>query len=233
MNTMLNLPMLTRAPLHTQPFRWGRITELYSPADAAALVATYPRDSFKTVSGYGGEKDYEYQARQLVEMGTGRIIHEQHLSPAWRRLASELTAPDYRLALSTLTDMDLRNAPMEVNVFHYGPQACLGPHPDLGDKLVTHILYFNDSWNIEDGGCLNILGSADPTDVVAVIPPLVGTSAVLVRAENSWHAVTQVAANCRTSRRSMTVTFYRPGSLSSMWPSGDQSPLHNYEPAHD
>ncbi|WP_025130220.1 2OG-Fe(II) oxygenase family protein [Pseudomonas sp. PH1b] len=229
---MLDLTMLSRQPLHSQPFRWGQISHLFSPENAAALAATYPHDAFKTVSGYGGEKDYEYQARQLVEMGTGRIVHEPGLSPAWQELARELTAPGYRLALSTLTDIDLRTVPMEINVFHYGPRACLGPHPDLGDKLVTHILYFNESWNIEDGGCLNILRSADPTDVVAVIPPLVGHSAVLVRADHSWHAVSQVVDSCRTSRRSMTVTFYRPGAVSSMWPAGDQPSLHSYVSQH-
>lgn len=232
MNTMLDLTKLTKQPLHSQPFRWGQIGNLYSAENAAALAATYPHDAFKRVYGYGGEKDYEYQARQLVEMGTGRIVNAQSLSPAWLQLAQELTAPAYRLALSELTDIDLRTAPMEVNVFHYGPQACLGPHPDLSDKLVTHILYFNDSWNIEDGGCLNILHSANPKDVIAVIPPLVGNSAVLVRADHSWHAVSQVVDSCQTSRRSMTVTFYRPDSLSSMWPTGDQTPLHDYEAPH-
>ncbi|ROL81459.1 oxidoreductase [Pseudomonas protegens] len=230
---MLDLKTLTKQPLHSHPFRWGQIADLYSPENAAALATTYPHDAFKTVSGYGGEKDYEYQARQLVEMGTGRIVHEHSLSPVWRELANELTGPAYRLALSTLTDMDLRTAPMEVNLFHYGPQACLGPHPDLADKLVTHILYFNQSWNIEDGGCLNILHCADPEAVVAVIPPLVGNSAVLVRADHSWHAVSQVVDSCRTSRRSMTVTFYRPGSTSSMWPAGDESPLHDYAGPHE
>ncbi|SEC28957.1 Proline 4-hydroxylase (includes Rps23 Pro-64 3,4-dihydroxylase Tpa1), contains SM-20 domain [Pseudomonas saponiphila] len=233
MNRMLDLTMLTKQPLHSQPFRWGQINDLYSAQDAAALAATYPHDAFKRVYGYGGEKDYEYQARQLVEMGTGRIVHLEGLSPAWRELAAELSSEAYRLAMSGLTDMDLRTAPMEINVFHYGPQACLGPHPDLSDKLVTHILYFNESWNISDGGCLNILGSADPMDVVAVIPPLVGHSAVLVRADHSWHAVSKVVDNCRTSRRSMTVTFYRAGSLSSMWPAADQAPLHDYEGPHD
>lgn len=229
---MLDLTRLNQQPLHKQPFHWGQINGLYSAEDAAALASTYPHDAFKRVYGYGGEKDYEYQARQLVEMGTGRIVHEQGLSPAWRQLAQELIAPAYRLALSTLTDIDLRAAPMEVNVFHYGPKACLGPHPDLSDKLVTHILYFNESWNIEDGGCLNILRSANPQDVVAVIPPLVGNSAVLVRADDSWHCVSHVVDDCPASRRSMTVTFYRPGSLSSMWPAGDQTPLHNYEAPH-
>ncbi|WP_447801677.1 2OG-Fe(II) oxygenase [Pseudomonas kilonensis] len=98
----------------------------------------------------------------------------------------------------------------------------------MPDKLVTHILYFNESWDRNDGGCLNILHRNDPTAVAAEIEPLVGNSAILVRSDNSWHAVTPVVGGCHSSRRSLTATFYRPGSLSSMWPPGDSTPLHGY-----
>lgn len=42
------------------------------------------------------------------------------------------------------------------------------------------------------------------------------------------HAVTPVVKNCRLSRRSLTATFYHPGSVSTMWPPGDATPLHDY-----
>ena len=55
--------------------------------------------------------------------------------------------------MSALTGLDLSVAPLEVNVFHYPPGGSLGPHPDLGDKIVTHVLYFNEKWNDANGGC--------------------------------------------------------------------------------
>lgn len=226
---MIDLTKLTERRLQSHPFNWAEISDLYSLHDAVALAKTFPHDYFKTVSGYGGEKDYEYEARQLVEMGTHRIINPQTLSPEWLGLAQDLCLPSYRSAMSLLTGIDLISAPIEVNVFHYGPGACLGPHPDLSDKLVTHILYFNESWNPNDGGCLNILRSPDPGGVVAVVPPIVGNSAIVVRSDDSWHAVSRVVDGCLSSRRSVTVTFYRPSSVSSMWPENDQSPLHRYD----
>jgi len=225
---MLDLSRLTPAALKTHPFSWAEIGSLYSVEDAAALAASFPHDHFKTVSGYGGEKNYDYEARALVGMGTPTIAFPEELSEAWLSLAQDLGSADYREAMSQLTGIDLRTVPMEVNVFHYGPGASLGAHPDLPDKLVTHILYFNESWNRNDGGCLNILHSNDPTAVAAEIEPLVGNSAILVRSDNSWHAVTPVVNGCNSSRRSLTATFYRPGSLSSMWPPGDSTPLHGY-----
>ena len=225
---MIDLTQIARNTLQTEPYDWAEVGNLFSPKDAAALAASFPRGHFKAVVGYGGEKDYEYEARELVPMGANAISHPEDLSDWWLRLAHDLLSPAYRIAVSLLTGCDLTTVPMEVNVFHYGPRACLGPHPDLPDKLVTHALYFNGSWNREDGGCLSILRSADPMDVAAEIAPIAGNSAVLVRSENSWHAVSRVISGCRWSRRSLTATFYRPGSVSTMWPPGDTTPLHWY-----
>src|SRR5450830_1944271 len=228
MQPILNLSALKHGALKSDPYAWAEISNLYSAQDAAALAATYPHDHFKTVTGYGGEKNYDYEARALLPMGSEAIAYESELSDVWRRLARDLCSAAYREALSALTDQDLRQAPMEVNVFHYGPGASLGAHPDLPDKRVTHILYFNESWDRAHGGCLNILRSKDPADVAALVEPLVGNSAVLVRSNNSWHAVSPVVPDQRISRRSMTVTFYQTGSESSMWPPGDTTPLHSY-----
>ena len=136
---------------------------------------------------------------------------------------------DYRSAVSQLVGLDLTSASMEANIFHYGPGAWLGPHLDLRDKIVTHVFYFNDKWQSADGGCLRILRSKNELDVMAEIPPIVGNSSMLVRSEKSWHAVARVARGCDTSRRSVTVTFYHPKSISTMWPPGDATPLHDYK----
>ncbi|MES2935528.1 MAG: 2OG-Fe(II) oxygenase [Pseudomonadota bacterium] len=226
---MINLKKFTPATMQGEPFAWAEIDHLYSAEDAVALARSFPRDHFKTVSGYGGEKNYAYEARALIAMGGSSIENVHELSDVWRRLAHDFLSSEYRQAMSCLTSMDLSGAPLEVNVFHYGPGANLGPHLDLPDKVVTHVLYFNENWNRLDGGCLTILHSADPASIAAEIAPAVGNSAVLVRSDKSWHAVSPVIAACQSSRRSLTATFYRPAAQSSMWPTGDNTALHRVE----
>jgi len=226
---LMKLAHMRHHRLETDPYRWAAITNLFNPDDAARLAATYPCDHFKLVAGYGGEKDYEYEARALIGMGEDVIAFPDDLSDAWRALAGDLLSPEYRAAMTALTGCDLMQAPMEANVFHYGPGHSLGAHRDLPEKLVTQVLYFNRSWNNANGGCLRILRSHDADDLVAEIPPIVGYSSVIVRSENSWHAVSRVASDSASSRRSVTVTFYSPGSVSTMWPPGDTTPLHSYE----
>ena len=225
---MIDLERIASGTLETDPFSFAEISGLFAPRDAEELARTYPRDAFKTVEGYDGEKGYVYDVRSLVHMGASAPTAPGSLSPAWRRLAEGLLSPAYRDALGRLVSLDLASAPLEVNVFHFGTGAWMGPHVDLAAKRVTHVLYFNEAWSEEDGGCLSILRSSNEADVARRVPPVVGRSAVLVRSESSWHAVSRVRDGCRFSRRSVTVTFYEPGSVSTMWPPGDATPLHRY-----
>jgi len=225
---VLDFGRINQAVLEKEPYRWAFINELFRPANAEHLAATFPCDKFKKVVGYDGEKGYEYFSRSLIHMGAGKASHEEGLSESWRELAYDLLSPAYRQAVSRLTGRDLSESLLEVNVIHYGPNCWLGPHVDLKEKTVSHILYFNQSWNREDGGYLEILNSSEPSAVLAETMPLVGNSAVLVRADNSWHAVARVAEGCRLSRRSLNVIFHAPGSVSSMWPPGDRPVLADF-----
>lgn len=225
---MIDLKRFSNHHLKTEPYRWAFIDGLFSADDAATLAATFPHDRFKRHSYYGGDKDSEYEARALIGMGEQSIAGGETLSSAWQSLAGDFLSSDYRAALTSLTGIDLRTALLEVNVFHYPPGGLLGAHADLPDKIVTHVLYFNESWNDDDGGCLAILRSSDPAAIVTTVSPVVGNSAVLVRTDNSWHAVTPLLQNCRLSRRSLTATFYHPGSVSTLWPPGEKAALHDY-----
>ena len=229
----LQLRPLLHGHLQWHPFAWAAIDDILTTDTARLLTAFFPHDHCMTVSASGGEKDYSYEARELVPFGKAATSHAAALHPAWQALVSDLLAPAYRQAMSALTGVDLRHAPLEVNATHYPVGGLLGPHRDLPDKLVTHVLYFNAGWRPEHGGCLRILGSADPHDVVAELPPVVGGSVVLVRTDRSWHEVTPVAPGAPSTRRAVTVTFHRPGSSSSMWPAGSLPDLHPISGAAD
>jgi SM-20-related protein len=219
---MIDLDRISRSQLESEPYRWAEIEQLFSPGDAAALAATFPDDHFKRLQDYDGEKDFAYEIRCLIRMGERSISRAKRLSPAWQALANDFFSPAYRVAMSALIGVDLSSAPLEVNVFHYPPGGSHGPHPDHRNKIVTQLMYFNESWNDDDGGCLTILRSSDPGDIARTVSPLVGNSAVLLRSDHSWHAVSPVAKSCGLSRRSLTATFYRPGCVSTVWPSWDQ-----------
>lgn len=214
---------VTASRARERPYRWAEVGGLFEDRDAAELVATFPRDHCKRVEGTDGEKSWSYWCRPLIRIGSERPAFDASLTPIWQRLASDLVSPGYRAEMSHLAGFDLLGCPIEVNCYHYGPNDWLGPHVDLPDKLVTHILYFNERWRRRWGGCFTVLGSARDDDRKAIVLPRAGSSAVVVRSERSWHAVPPVRGG--HVRRSVTVTFYAPGSPSTMWPPLDMSPL--------
>jgi Rps23 Pro-64 3,4-dihydroxylase Tpa1-like proline 4-hydroxylase len=226
---LIDLARLDPKLLSTEPYEWAFIDGLFEPQDTAELATFFPHDNFRTVRGYDGEKGYSYEARSLIRMGADVPSHVEHLSTAWLRLADELLSPAYRAALARLAGRELDSLLMEANVFHYGPGAWLGPHVDLREKILTHVFYFNETWDSTDGGCLTILRSPDVFSEAFRVAPVAGNSVVLVRSGRSWHAVSPVSKGCRCSRRSLTVAFHSPGSVSTLWPPGVETPLHHYD----
>lgn len=221
----LNIAAIESLEMEEVPYRWAFVEGLFSPEDALHLARTFPRDRFRRVAGYDGEKGYEYLSRSLVHMGAGSATAPERLSPQWRALITDLLSDGYRDAVSRATGLDLSEAVVEVNAIRFGPGAWLGPHVDLKEKIATHILYFSEEWDPANGGCLHVLNSRDESDRRAEILPLAGNSALLVRSERSWHAVSPVAKRCNATRKNINVIFHLPGSVSTMWPSGEKHRL--------
>lgn len=62
-------------------------------------------------------------------------------------------------------------------------------HTDSKSKIVTALIYLNESWPDTDAGCLRFLKRIDDIDdlVVPQVRPLYGTLAAFARADNSFH----------------------------------------------
>src|SRR5436305_1072983 len=84
-------------------------------------IVIFPEDHFIRRAGDDGEKAFEYDIRCLIRMGEQSISRPKRLSGAWQTLANDLLSLAYRSAMSSLTGLDLSEAPLEVNAFHYPP----------------------------------------------------------------------------------------------------------------
>ena len=133
--------------------------------------------------------------------------------------------------MSLLIERDLSDALLEVNVFHYGPGSELGPHPDLPESSSpTSCTSTGPGTRRTAAACRSCAPGTRPTSSPGSVP-LVGNSAVIVRSDDSWHAVDPVVADGRLSRRSVTVTFYGPDRSARCGRHGDPAPLIDYDGA--
>ncbi|MFF2963880.1 2OG-Fe(II) oxygenase [Streptomyces sp. NPDC057963] len=207
---MLNLAAFESATLRTLPYVWGDVGQVFTTEEAAREVAaSFPiGQTRRRESKPAAEKAYRMLSCPLVEGGE-RLDAVHRLDARWQDLVSELLSPSFTGALATATELPLTETSLEVRASAYSTGCFLGPHTDRSDKMLSVILYLEPDWSPEDGGELSILRSDDPHDEAARIEPHLGTAALLVRSEGSWHQVLPVRSPRSGLRRSVLVHYWR------------------------
>ncbi|MEU5274954.1 2OG-Fe(II) oxygenase [Streptomyces asoensis] len=211
--TLIDLQALRDAQLEKDPYRYAVVPHSFHDDDAArALNDGFAVDGFvrsERRPGSGGGKHYLMHNRTLVSEGRQHREAVDTLPDAWRRLVDEVTSDSYRDALVELTGADLDGCTVEARMTRYSSGCWIQPHTDRPDKAVTHLFYFNDTWRSEWQGDLHVLRGPDMKDVARRVLPLLGTSVVLVRSDDSWHGVPPVSEGCPDDRRALLVHFAR------------------------
>jgi hypothetical protein len=215
--TAVDLEALSGVRLGESPHRWGYLESALAPAAAAELRATFPTTSFWRLNHHDGEKGMSFRLRCVVPLGADCPMEPDSLSPEWVALVDELTSDAYRRAFADAIGQPLDDHALELSAWRWGPAAHLGPHVDIPRKLASQVFYFNDEWDPAWGGCLHILGSDDPRDLRAELPPTLGSASVLVRSDSSWHAVPRVEAEAAEERLSLIATWQHPDTESPFW----------------
>jgi SM-20-related protein len=215
--TVLDLDALSRVRLGDPPHRWGSVERALNLEAAAELRATFPTTGFWRLRHHDGEKAMSFRLRCLVPLGGDRAIEPGSLSPVWLALVDELLSDAYRGAFAEALGQSLDDHLLEVSAWRWGRAAHLGPHVDIPRKLASQVFYFNEGWDPAWGGCLQILGSDDPADVRAELPPKLGSASIVVRSDSSWHAVPPVEAEAAEERLSLIATWQHPGTDSPFW----------------
>ena len=174
MNRFLDAAALREFPAETfarqEPFPWHDFARLLSPEGFAALYQDFPPLSlFEKHIGMeraGGQRPHDryylayessiYGKKESDEPG---VVRDADLPPAWRQFMGELhTSHEYRAFSERLlgqTGMTTRYA------WHVGFAGSeVSPHRDAGNKIGTHIFYFNtaDDWDSAWGGATLVLG---------------------------------------------------------------------------
>jgi hypothetical protein len=162
---LLDLEALALAHLAREPFFYTVVPNFIRSSDAAAICEDFPAIADP---GLLPVKATAYGHR------FGALIRE---------LQSEKVAS----AFSEKFDIDLAGRATMITVRGRCQEKDGRIHPDSEAKLVTALLYFNDTWD-NQGGRLRLLRSpTDLSDMIAEVPPDSGTLVAFRRADNSYH----------------------------------------------
>jgi hypothetical protein len=163
--SVLDLDALARAPLETDPFDYLVVPGFVPREAAAAARLCFP------LSAHGG-----IVPARAAEPGDG-----------FDRLLAAIRAPEFTAAMSRKFGVFLDPRALMLTMRSRCRPQDGGIHADSVDKVVTALIYLNESWG-HAGGMLRILRSAtDIDDMAAEVPPLDGTLLAFHRTDRSFH----------------------------------------------
>jgi SM-20-related protein len=183
----INLDALRAAQLHTDPFDFMVVPGFLSADILAQVNADYP----------------------AIDTAANHALENLQYGPAFEALMVQLQSPAFAAALGQCFDMDLTSLPTTVTVRKYCERTDGNIHTDHKSKVITVLVYFNESWEHDDGQLRMLRSKGDIEDYTAQVPPLGGTLLAFRRTDHSWHGHTRFVGE----RRMVQVNFL------------DQSPL--------
>ena len=185
--SLIDLSAITRAPAATSPYPYFIGTDFLPPEAVRELRRDFPdirKPGFLTVP-------------------------EIEMRGSFRRFIDELEGPELAEAVSAKIGIDLDPFPRLTTIRKFSQAKDGRIHTDSQSKLATFLVYLNDGWSGADGGRLRVLrGPSDFDDMVAEIPPIMGTVFGFKRADNSWHGHKPFAGE----RRVVQITWLQDAS---------------------
>jgi len=161
----LGIEQFRATPLERDPFEHLIVPQFIAPNALAEINSDYPEIS---TSG-------SFPVDQVV------------FGPAFRTLLDELNGDTFREAFEDKFGIDLSGRPTITTVRGRCGPADGKIHTDSKTKIITVLLYMNESWD-QPGGQLRLLRSSQNlNDIIVEVPPIAGTLLAFKRSNNSWH----------------------------------------------
>jgi hypothetical protein len=161
----LQLERLRQAKRETSPFEYTIVTGFLDADTVKRVNATYPP----------------------ITSGGSFPIESLDAGMAIKAVIDELDGPEFQSAIEEKFDVDLSGRPKMYSLRGYTRAKDGKIHTDSKDKIITVLLYLNESWP-HAGGRLRLLKNGrDVDDFVAEVPPDGGTLLVFKRSDSSWH----------------------------------------------
>lgn len=161
----LDLDAFRATPLKRQPYDYLVVPGFVKPASFTEIVSAYPSI----------DKPGSFPPSTL------------DCPPRFQTFLAELEAEPFRRAIEEKFALDLAGRPTMITVRARTRAKDGTIHTDTESKIITVLIYFNQSWDA-DGGRLRILRRPDRLDDYAEeVSPYGGTLLAFRRSTRSWH----------------------------------------------
>ena len=165
MTHYLRLDAFRATPLVREPFHHLVVPGFIGRDALAAINADYPK----------------------VASSGSFPVDQVTFGQRFQTLLDELESDEFREAFEEKFKLDLTGRPTITTVRGRCDAADGKIHTDSKTKIITVLIYMNESWE-NAGGRLRLLRSArNLNDIIVEVPPIAGTLLAFKRSDNSWH----------------------------------------------
>ena len=170
-SSILDLPALAATPRHDDPFPYVIVPHFVPPAALRAVTADYPR----------------------IDRPGSFPVSELALGPDFGAFTRELEGEPFRAAIADKFGIELSGRPTNITVRAQARARDGRIHNDGRGKLLTVLIYMNETWEPAEGRLRLLRSPHDLNDVVEEIPPEAGTMLAFRVTSNSWHGHASVS----------------------------------------
>jgi hypothetical protein len=172
---MINLDALQCAQLNTDPFDFMVVPDFFDRETLLRVISDYP----------------------AIDTAANHSLDNLQYGPAFEQLIEEVQGREFAEVLGEKFDMDLVSLPTTVTVRKFCERTDGNIHTDHKSKVITVLLYFNESWDHSDGQLRMLRSRHDIEDYTAQVEPLGGTLLAFRRTDHSWHGHTRFVGERR------------------------------------
>lgn len=131
---------------------------------------------------------------------------ELSYGPAFAQLLEELSSQDLKAAFERKFSLDLSENPLQLTARKYVDETDSGLHNDSRTKVVTVLIYFNETWQHAGGKLRLTRNEHDFANYTVECEPKEGNLLAFVRSATSFHGYLP----CSAERRSIQMYWVKP-----------------------
>ena len=161
----IDLEAFAAAPVAREPFPYAMVPRFIRQDAMAAINADYP----------------------LVDLPGSFPLPTLKYGPAFARLMDAIQGPEFTRATEQKLGIDLSRRPTMVTARGVSAARDGQIHTDSRTKLVTVLIYMNNSWEAPTGRLRLLRGPGNLEDMIAEVPPDEGTLLIFKNQPNAWH----------------------------------------------
>lgn len=173
--SLINLDAVRRAEVQRDPFDFMVAPGFLDGEALAQVNSDYP----------------------AIDTAANHALENLSYGPAFARLMEEMQSPEFAAVLGERFDMELVGLPTTVTVRKFCERTDGNIHTDHKSKVITVLVYFNETWEHADGQLRMLRSKDDIEDYAAQVPPLGGTLLAFRRTDHSWHGHTRFVGERR------------------------------------